>query len=267
MFTPHDDETAPAVVIVNRAMAQAYWPGQDPIGKRVAVNYVGPGRDSREVPRFREVVGVVVNIKQRGLDVPVEPALYMPFLQDATHHVFAGMHLFVRSTGDPINLAGSLRARVHAVKSDQPINEIRTMDSVALQTLATRRLSLLLMEAFATLALVLSALGLYGAIAYSVSQRTREFGVRIALGGERKDVLILVMKEGLWQAITGIIAGTMVALATARAMAGLLFGVTSTDPLTFAGVALLLLATAVTACYIPALRATKVDPMVALRYE
>jgi ABC-type antimicrobial peptide transport system permease subunit len=141
------------------------------------------------------------------------------------------------------------------------------MDSITLQTLANRRLSLGLMGAFATLALVLSALGLYGAIAYSVSQRTREFGVRIALGGRRQDVLFLVMKEGLWQALAGIIAGAILALAAARAMAGLLFGVTSTDPLTFAGVAILLLATAVAACYVPARRATKVDPMVALRWE
>jgi predicted permease len=266
-FSQHDDETTPAVVIVNRALAEAYWPGQDPIGKRIAVNYVGPGRDRTGAPRFREVVGVVANVKQRALDVVAEPALYLPFLQDATHHVFAGMHLFVRSAGDPLSLAGSLRARVHAVKSDQPINEISTMDSITLQTLATRRLSLVLMGAFATLALVLSALGLYGAIAYSVSQRTREFGVRIALGGRRQDVLILVMKEGLRQALAGIIAGAMLALAAARAMAGLLFGVTSTDPLTFAGVAFLLLATAAIACYIPARRATRVDPMVALRYE
>ncbi len=267
VFSQHDDETAPAVVIVNRALAQAYWPGQDPIGKRIAVNYVGPGRDRSAAPRFREVVGVVANVKQRGLDVAAEPALYLPFLQDATHHVFAGMHLFVRSAGDPLSLAGSLRARVHAVKPDQPINEISTMDSITLQTLATRRLSLVLMGAFATLALVLSALGLYGAIAYSVSQRTREFGVRIALGGRRQDVLFLVMKEGLWQALAGIIAGAILALAAARAMAGLLFGVTSTDPLTFAGVAILLLATAVVACFVPAHRATKVDPMVALRCE
>ncbi len=267
VFTQHDDETMPAVVAVNRAFAQAYWPGQDPIGKRIAVNYVGPGRDRSPAPRFREVVGVVANVKQRGLDVLAEPALYMPFLQDPTHHVFAGMHLFVRSTGDPLNLAGSLRARVHTVKPDQPINEIRTMDSITSQTLATRRLSLMLMSAFATLALMLSALGLYGAIAYSVSQRTREFGVRIALGGRRRDVLIQVMKEGLWQALGGIIVGTVVALAVARAMTGLLFQVTSTDPLTFTGVALLLFVTAMAACYVPARRATKIDPMVALRYE
>jgi len=267
MFTLHDDESAPAVVIVNRAMAQTYWPGQDPIGKRVAVNYVGPGREGNAAARFRTVVGVVTNLKHRGLDAPVEPALYMPFLQDTTHHVFAGMHLFLRSNGNPVYLAGSLRARVHAVKSDQPVDEIRTMDSVAFQTLATRRLSLLLMGAFAALALLLSALGLYGAIAYSVSQRTREFGVRVALGGRPQDVLTLVMKEGLWQALIGIIVGMMVAFAAARAMAGLLFGVTATDPLTFAGVALLLLTTALAACYVPARRATRVDPMVALRYE
>jgi predicted lysophospholipase L1 biosynthesis ABC-type transport system permease subunit len=248
-------------------MAETCWPGQDPIGKRIAVNYVGPGRDRSPAPRFREVVGVVANVKQKGLDVSAEPALYMPFLQDTTHHVFAGMHLFVRSRGAPLSLAGSLRTRVHAVKSDQPINEIRTMDSITLETLATRRLSLLLMGAFATLALVLSALGLYGAIAYSVSQRTREFGVRIALGGRRQDVLLLVMKEGLWQALAGIIVGAILAIAAAKAMAGLLFGVTPTDPITFVGVAVLLLVTAVAACYIPARRATRVDPMVALRYE
>jgi hypothetical protein len=252
---------------VNRAMAQTYWAGQDPIGKRFAVNYVGPGRDSNAVARFCEVVGVVEDVRQRGLDVLPEPALYMSFLQDPTHHVFAGMHLFVRTTGDPINLAGSLRARVHSIKPDQPINEIRTMDSIALQTLATRRLGLQVMGAFATLALGLSSLGLYGAIAYSVSQRTREFGLRIALGGRRQDVLALVMKEGLRQALTGITVGTIAALAAARAMAGLLFGVTSTDLVTFVGVALVLLATTVVASYIPARRATRVDPMEALRCE
>jgi putative ABC transport system permease protein len=177
------------------------------------------------------------------------------------------MHLFVRSTGDPLNLAGSLRARVHAVKADQPINEIRTMDSIAFQTLATRRLSLLLMGSFALLALVLSSLGLYAAIAYSVGQRTREFGLRVALGGRPQDVLILVMKEGLWQALAGITVGMVAALAAAKAMAGLLFGVTATDPLTFVGVAFLLFATAAAACYVPARRATTVDPMVALRDE
>jgi hypothetical protein len=147
MFTLHDNESAPGVVIVNRAMAQTYWPGQDPMGKRVAVNYVGPGRESNAPSRFRTVVGVVADVKHRGLDVPVMPALYMPFLQDPTHHVFAGMHLFVRSNGNPVNLAGSLRAGVHAVKSDQPVDEIRTMDSVAFQTLDTRQS--LLMGAFA----------------------------------------------------------------------------------------------------------------------
>jgi putative ABC transport system permease protein len=141
------------------------------------------------------------------------------------------------------------------------------MDSITRETLATRRLSLVLIGAFAALALMLSSLGLYGAIAYSVSQRTREFGVRIALGGRRQDVLIQVMKEGLWQAVAGIIVGTVVALAVARAMTGLLFQVTSTDPLTFVGVGILLFVTAMAACYVPARRATKVDPMVALRYE
>jgi len=266
-FSARDDASAPPVVIVNQALAESYWPGQDPIGKKIGVDYVGAGRNTTGAPRFRQVVGIVANVKQKGLDLPAEPALYTPYLQDETNHAFAGFNLFVRTIGPPTSVAGTVRVLVHSLRSDQPIDVMQTMNDALFRALAPRRLSLVLVGSFAALALSLSAIGIFGMIAYAVSQRTHEFGVRMALGARRRDVVQLVLGEGFKIVTAGVFAGIAASFALTRFMRSLLYGVGPNDPLTFAVVAVLFALVALAACYIPARRAMRVDPMVALRYE
>jgi putative ABC transport system permease protein len=262
-----DDADTPPMAIVNEELARRYWPGQNPIGKRLAINnYLASARQAVP-PRFREVVGVVGNVKQRSVELPAEPTIYTPFLQDETNRVFVYMNLFVRSADDSRWLAGSLRAAVYAVQPDQPIEGLQTMGDLMFQSRASRRFTLLLVGSFAGLALVLAAIGIYGMIAYFVSQRTREMGLRMALGAHPQDVLCLVLRQGLEIVSVGLLFGVLMALAMTRFMTSLLFDVTATDPITFAGTVILLTLVALAACYIPARRAMRVDPMVALRYE
>jgi predicted permease len=266
-FTARDNAAGPPTVIINQSLERAYWPGKDPIGKQIAADYVGAGRTINGVRRFREVVGVVQDIKQKGLDLPAEPALYTPYLQDETDHVFAAMSLLVRTAGDPRWSAEAVRKQVHAIRPHQPVDRMRSMDDVLFQTLAPRRFSLMLIGSFAGLAVLLTAIGIFGMIAYSVSQRTREFGLRMALGSERGEVLVLVMKDGMTLVAVGMAAGWLVAAGFARTMSGMLYQVSPTDPAAFMGAVLLLAVMAGCACFLPAWRATRVDPMVALRHE
>ena len=266
-FTVGDDASAPPVVIVNEALAESYWPRQNAIGKQIGVDYVGAGRNVTDAPRLREIVGIVADVKQKGLDLPAEPALYTPSLQDETNHAFAGFNLFVRTLGPPTSLAGSIRALVHSLRPDQPIGLMQTMNDALLKALAPRRLSLVLVTCFAGLALLLSAIGIFGMIAYTVSQRTHEFGVRLALGAKPQTVLHLVLGEGLKIVTTGVFVGIAAAVVLTRLMRSLLYGVGPNDPLTFAVVAVLFTLVALAACYIPARRASRVDPIIALRYE
>jgi putative ABC transport system permease protein len=266
-FTVHDDANSLPVVIVNEAFAESYWPGRNPIGMQIGVDFVGAGRNTDGAPPFREVVGIVANVKQSGLDRPAEPALYTPYLQDETNHAFAGFNLFVRTSGPPISSAETVRALVHSLRSDQPIDAMQTMNDALFRALAPRRLSLVLVGSFACLALLLSAIGIFGMIAYAVSQRTHEFGVRMALGAQRQDVLQLVLGYGLKIVLTGIFVGVGASFALTRFMRSLLYAVGPNDPLTFAVVPLLFALVALAACYFPARRATRVDPMTALRYE
>jgi predicted permease len=263
-FTIHDDANSPAVVIVSQALAESYWPGHNPIGAQIGVDYVGAGRNIAGAPRFREVVGVVANVKQKGLDRPAEPALYTPYLQDETNHAFAGFNLFVRTIGPPTSLAATIRALVHSLRSDQPIDVMQTMNDALFRALAPRRLSLVLVGG---LALLLSAIGIFGMIAYAVSQRTHEFGVRMALGARQQDVLQMLIGAGLKIAATGVFIGIGASLALTRFMGSLLYAVGPNDPLTFALIPLLFALVALAACYIPARRAMRVDPMVALRCD
>jgi predicted permease len=264
-FSMRDDANSAPVVIVNQALAESYWPGQDPIGKEIRVDYVGAGRNTTGAPRFRQVVGMVANVKQKGLDLPAEPALYTPYLQDETNHAFAGFNLFVRTIGPPTSVAGTVRVLVHSLRPEQPIDVMQTMNDALFRALAPRRLSLVLVGSFAALALLLSAIGIFGMIAYAVSQRTHEFGVRMALGARRRDILQLVLGDGFKIVTVGVFAGIAASFALTRFMRSLLYGVGPNDPLTFAVVAVLFALVALAACYVPARRASDVDPMIALR--
>jgi putative ABC transport system permease protein len=256
-FTWADNERSLPVAIISRMAAELYWPNEDPIGKRVSI-YDGDERG----PVWREVVGIVGDIRHDGLKERVRPGIYVPVLQSPTFI----MVLAVRTRMDPSSLSAAIRRAVMAVDKDQPVF-LRTMEQAVSDSMSDRRFQMTLLGVFAAVALLLAAIGVYGVISYSVSQRTHEIGVRMALGAQRRDMLRLVMGQGMRLALTGVAVGLVAAFAMTRVLSSLLYGVTATDPGTFAGVSLLLVGAAFLACYIPARKATKVDPMVALRYE
>ncbi|HZS07528.1 MAG TPA: ABC transporter permease [Blastocatellia bacterium] len=253
-FTERDAAGAPSVFIINETLARRYWPNEDPLGKRIRYNPDDP---------WGEVVGVVEDVRHDGLHLAAGPHLYEPYQQNA----WPFLAIAVRSPLDQGALLAAVRREVQALDPNLPVSGVRTMEEVMAQSLATRRLVLTLFSLFAVVALVLAAVGLYGVLAWSVTERTRELGIRIALGANRRDVLRLIVGQGMKLVLLGIVIGLVVALALNRLIEKLLFGVSATDPLTFAAIASLLTAVALAACYLPARRATKVDPMVALRYE
>jgi putative ABC transport system permease protein len=224
------------------------------VGKRVRTGDRSP---------WVEVVGVVGDVRHRGLDVDTRPEMFFPHLQTPSRQ----MTLAVRTAGDPEALAGPLRQRVQAIDRDQPVGNVRTMEAWLSESVASRRFSAAVLGIFAAVAAGLAALGLYGVVSYSVAQRTHEIGLRVALGARPRDVLRLVIGQGMLLTLVGTAVGVAAALALTRLMSSLLFGVAATDATVFVTVPLLLVAVALVACYIPARRATKVDPMVALRYE
>lgn len=266
-FSIRDDENGPPVVIVNKAMADLYWPGTTAIGKQISADPVGAGRGLSEIPVFREVVGIVGDIHQKGLEGAVEPSVYMPFQQDQTNHVFASLNWFVRTQGDPRAFIGTLRSLAGEIGPAQPIERMQTMEDGLSTILAPRRFVMSLFESFAGLALFHAAIGIFGMVAYAVSQRTRELGIRLALGAQPADIRRLVLKDGLLLALVGVIVGVLTAGLLTRAMSALLFGVTALDPLSFiiAGITLLLVAG--TASLLPAWRASSLDPVKALNIE
>jgi predicted permease len=266
-FNGGDDANSPPVVIINEEAARAYWPGENPIGQRIGVNYTGPGRTGAATPRMREIVGVVQGMKHGPLESPTDPAVYMPYLQDETYHDMATMSLFVRSAGNPLALANGIRARIHAVAPDQPIEGIESMEDVVSMSLAPRRYSLSLVGAFAVLALLLSAVGIYGIVSYTTQQRTREFGIRIAVGAARSDLMGGVFRYGLILTLMGTTIGAGAALLLTRMLRKLVFGVNSLDLTSFGLSVVLLGVVALAACLIPALRAARIDPVRALRAE
>ncbi len=248
----------PAGLVINETLARRFFAAQDPIGKRLKFGDVS-GRN------WREIVGVVHDVKSMSLETPTRPQIYEPGVPNWGENSI--MSIVVRTSGDSRSLASSVRAELKAIDSGVPLAKIRTMEEVVDDTVAGRRFNMLLLGLFAALALVLTTIGLYGSASYWVSQRTREIGIRMALGAQRGDILLQVMRQGLKLTILGVTVGLVGAFALTRVLAHLLFGVTPRDPLTFAGVALLLMAVALFACWLPARRATKVDPMEALRYE
>ncbi|MEK6285157.1 MAG: ABC transporter permease [Acidobacteriota bacterium] len=256
-FTERDNAGSPRVVVINDAMARAYWPDEDPLGKRVSFDQIN------EAPNWREIVGVVRDVKHSAVDANSKPEMYFPFPQFPLFF----MTVVVRTTGDPLNLVAAARSEVLAVNADQPISNIHTMEELIANSIAQRRFNMLLLGIFAGVALLLSAVGIYGVMSYSVAQRTHELGVRMALGAQTSHVVSLVVKQGMALALAGVGIGLAAAFALTRIMASLLYGVSATDPLTFSVIAVLLASVALLACYLPARRATKVDPMIALRYE
>ena len=255
IFTENDNNQSPKVIIVNDTMARQLWPGESPLGRRIKV-----WRDEK-FPR--EIVGVVGDVKS-SLDADAPMQMYVPYAQDAG---WGSLSLAVRTTGEPSALAGAVRNTVRSVEKGVPLYNVRTMNDVAATSAAPRRTPMLLFTAFAGVALLLAMLGIYGITTYYVTQRTHEIGIRIALGAQLGDVLRLVLSRGMLLAIVGVGLGLVGAFLLTRYLTTMLFGVQPVDPLTFAAVSFVLIGTALIACYIPARRATRVDPVIALRYE
>jgi putative ABC transport system permease protein len=251
LFDGHDDQDAKRVAIVNEAMVRKIFGHENPLGKRMVMG--GP----------MEIVGVVADAKLYGLDAPVEPAVYVPLTQNPVDRE----SIVVRTEGDPAAMTSAVRREILKLDPEQPISNVRTMEEVLSDSLMLRRVSMLLLTVFATLALTLATVGIYGLTAYSVSRRTHEIGLRVALGASQSQILRLVVGRGLVTSLIGAGVGVAAAFELTRGLSGMLYGVAATDPLVFAGVPLLLIAISVLASYVPARRATRIDPLVALRYE
>jgi putative ABC transport system permease protein len=255
-FTAQDKAGAPPVVIVNETMARKHWPGQDAIGKRI--RFYGPP----ERAPWLEIVGVVEDVTHE-LNEPITAEYYLPYAQDS----WTAMVLVARTTVEPTSLAGAIRQHVWAIDKDQPVFDVRSMQQVWSLSASLYSFSSVTLGIFAGIALLLASIGIYGVMAFAVSQRTQEIGIRMALGASAPDVLKLVLKHGMKLGLLGIIIGLAGAWALTRFMKTLLVGVEATDLVTFAVVSACLFAAALLACYLPARRATKVDPLIALRYE
>jgi putative ABC transport system permease protein len=260
-FTDADNETAPLVALVNDKMARQYWPNEDPVGKRFMWGRFNP--TSKDPPKWITIVGVLDNTKMYGLANLSRLEVYAPLWQNANND----MNLLVKSRLDSSALTSEIRGVVAAVDKDQPIFAISTMNQILSDGVSAPRLTLVLLGIFSALAVILAAIGIYGVISYSVALRTHEIGVRMALGAQPLDVFRMVLRQGGKIALVGIVIGIGIAFGLTRLMSGLLFEVSATDPLTFAAVSFLLVFVALLACYIPARRATKVDPTMALRCE
>jgi predicted permease len=256
-FTDQDNSASTHLLIVSDSLARRYWPNQDPIGKRLKW-----GPEASKDP-WLTVVGVVGDVKQSGLDAETSPHTYESFWQNT----IPSLNVALRTSNDPASMASALRSAVWSIDPQLAIAQVQTMDQVISKSTTSRRFSLFLLGGFAFLALILSAIGIYGVIAYSVVRRVHEVGIRIALGAQRRDVLRLVIGQGMLLLGVGMIIGTLGALGLTRALASFLYGIRPTDPATFATVVAILATVAFLACYIPARRATRVDPMIALRYE
>ncbi|HEX4696404.1 MAG TPA: ABC transporter permease [Candidatus Udaeobacter sp.] len=257
-FTDQERTDSKKVVVITERTAQHYWPGQDPTGKRLKM-----GTSTSNQP-WREVVGVVKDVRQNDFIAEPKMQMYFPYRQLKD---LAANALVVRTSVEPLSLATSVRNAIWAVDKDQPVAAIDTMDHIVSEAVARQRFTMLLLGLFATLALLLASVGIYGVMSYSVAQRTREIGIRIALGARRSDVLQMTVKQGLKLVGAGMILGLVAAFFLTRVLATLLFGISATDPLTFLGISLVLLVVAVLASYVPALRATRVDPITALRAQ
>ena len=261
-FTKGDNEHSMPVAIINETMARQYWPGENTLGRRFKIG----SPDDPERP-WTTIVGIVADVRQMGIDEPVKAEMYLPHRQITHNPWFIPRDLAIRTTGDTSSLVSGVRQAIREVDPDQPVSNVATMAEVLGEEAAQRRMGMIMLVGFAVLALLLASLGIYGVLAYFVTQHTNEIGVRLALGATPRNILFLVLKKGMGLTLIGVGIGIAASFAFTRWMSSLLFGVKAADPLTFVAVPLLLGIVALLACAIPARRATKVDPMVALRYE
>jgi putative ABC transport system permease protein len=255
-FADQDNANAPRVIIVTESLARKYFPDGNVVGKRLNLN-------NPEKPVWREIIGVAADVKQFGLNRASPVALYLH--QDQSPSGF--VTLAARTSGDPIRLVGEIRSQVWALDKDLAVSNVATMNQVIASTVTTPRITLFLIAAFAIAALLLAAVGLYGVVSYTAAQRTSEIGIRMALGAAQRDVLKMIVGQGMMLAVVGVVIGLAAAVALTRLMSSLLFGISATDPIIFAAISVVLVGVALVASYIPALRASKVDPVIALRYE
>jgi len=261
-FTPQDDQDHPGVAVVNESFVRHYFPNESPFGRHITPGPPGRIWQGKKLTSF-EIVGVVHDVKSAGLQAPTQPTYYLP----AAQAPLQDMTVIVRTTTEPLSIIPELRQAVLAIDPGQPISNISTMEKIVSDSISRPRLNMFLMGLFGALALILASVGIYGLLSYSVTQRTQEMGIRMALGAQVTDVLKLVLRQGMTLALIGEALGLVGAFALTRVMQRLLFGVTPTDATIFISVVGILTTTAVLACYLPARRAAKVDPLVALRYE
>jgi len=261
-FDSRDNVQSLPVAIINETMAREYWPGENALGRRFKL-----GDPDEPGKQWKEIVGIVADIRQMGIDEPVKAEMYFPYQQITDWPGYMPRDLAIRTTGDTSNLAGAVRQIIREVDPDQPVSNVATMAEVLGEEAGQRRMGMIMLVGFASLALLLASLGIYGVLAYFVTQHTNEIGVRQALGATPRNILLLVLKKGMGLTLVGVVIGLVASFALTRLMSSLLFGVKAADPLTFATVPFVLVMVALLACYIPARRATKVDPLVALRYE
>jgi predicted permease len=257
LFGQNDHPDSPPVAVISQSLAQKTWPNEDPVGKRI--QFGNMDGDTRLI----QIVGVVGDVRERGLDSDTSSAVYANSLQRPPS---SSLSLVVRAEGDTAALIPAMRQAVHDLNPELPTN-FRTLEQIFSSSLDNRRFSLVIFMVFAAVALMLAAVGIYGVMSYSVTQRTQEIGIRMALGAQSLDVLKMIVSQGLKLALVGVAIGIGAAFALTRLMASLLFGVSASDPVTFVATSLLLTSIALLACYIPGRRATKVDPITALRHE
>ena len=258
-FTVRDTKDTPDAVIINKVMAERFWPNESPLGQHIYL--------SAETTRWREIVGVVGNEKLSGLDTEIGPAIYIPIAQNTFPNAARNMFLVVRAEGEPTSLVSSIQRELRSIDQEQALFQVRPLEEVISNSLSQRRFNSLLLVIFGALAGLLAAVGIYGVIAYSVTQRTNEIGIRLALGAQQRDVMKMILGQGIRLTLIGIAIGLIAAFALTRILSSLLYGVSATDPVTFLSIPLLLTLVALLASYLPARRATKVDPCVALRYD
>ncbi len=256
-FSEHDTASNPNVAIISETLARRYFPNQDPIGRQMRFGF----SPNSNVPR--EIIGVVGDLRDAALSRKPGPMMYVPFAQAPLY----GGEVVVRSSSSASSIAAGIRQTVHSIDKDLPVTDVESFPDAVGASIAQERFRTVMMSSFSGIALILAAVGIFGVISYSASQRTHEIGIRIALGAQQRNVLRLILGQGARLALLGLGIGAAAALPLTHLMAGLLYGVSGTDPLTFGTVGIVLFGVAVTACYIPARRAMRVDPMVALRHE